>query len=159
VSERKPAADLVISDEGIKVLADREALKTVAYLDERGILTIGVGHTSAAGPPVVTQGMTITKAEALAIFRRDGQRFRKECIKLVTAPLHQHEFDALASFVFNLGSTQFASSTALKRLNARDYKGCAAAMLWWNKPRSIISRRKGEVDQFLNGNYVARVTR
>lgn len=159
MSERKPAEELILSDAGIKVLAEREALKTTAYLDERGILTIGVGHTSAAGPPTVTQGMTITKAKALAIFRRDGQRFRRECIKLVTAPLHQHEFDALGSFIFNIGSTQFRSSTALMRLNALDYAGCGATMLWWNKPRSIISRRRGEVEQFLNGNYVARITR
>lgn len=155
--DRRPPAELTLSDAGAKVIAEREGLKTTAYLDTRGILTIGVGHTSAAGPPKVAQGMRITETEALAIFRRDGARFRRECLKLVTAPVHQHEFDALASFIFNLGATQFAGSTALKRLNLRDYKGCAEAMAWWNKPAAIRSRRKGEVVQFLEGRYVARI--
>jgi lysozyme len=62
----------------------------------------------------------------------------------------------LASFIFNLGSTQFAGSTALKRLNAGDYEGCAEAMLWWCKPSEIMSRRRGEHQQFLNLAHVAR---
>lgn len=157
MSERRFPTGMFLSEQGSKLIADREGLKTTAYLDSRGILTIGLGHTSEAGPPAVHQGMTITTDRAWEIFRDDNVRFRKECLHLVKVKLHQHEFDALASFIFNLGTTQFANSTALKRLNMGDYDGCADAMLWWEKPPEIISRRKAEVAQFLNTKHVARI--
>jgi lysozyme len=156
MSERVPVSTLRLSDKGAAVIAEREGMELEAYLDSRGILTVGCGHTSAAGPPKVYQGMTITEEQAHKIFRDDNVRFRKECLHLVKVPLLQQEFDALASFIFNLGTTQFASSTALKRLNAGDYHGCAEAMRFWNKPPEIISRREGEVQQFMAGKYVAR---
>ena len=156
MSNRQPPAKLTLSKRGAELIAEREGLKTTAYLDSRGVLTIGIGHTSAAGPPKVTEEMTITEKQAHEIFRKDNARFRAECLHLVKVPLHQHEFDALASFIFNLGSTQFAGSTALKRLNAGDYDGCAEAMLWWNKPPEIMSRRRGEHQQFLDLQHVAR---
>ena len=156
MSERAHPSTLWLSDEGAKLIAEREGVELGAYLDSRGILTIGIGHTSTAGPPEVHQGMVITRDEAKQIFRQDNARFRQECLGLVKVPVHQHEFDALASFVFNLGATQFRGSTALKRLNAKDYEGCAEALLWWNKPPEIMPRRRGEHQQFLNLAHVAR---
>lgn len=157
MSERVHPSKLHLSQKGYDTLVEREGVELETYLDDRGIPTIGLGHTSAAGLPKVVEGMRITQEQAETIFRQDAQRFRHECAGAVTVPLHQHEFDALASFLFNLGSTQFKSSTALKRLNAGDYAGCAEAMGWWNKPSSIISRRKAEIEQFRTGRYVARV--
>jgi lysozyme len=157
MSERAHPATLWLSDEGAKLIAEREGLELEAYLDSRGILTIGIGHTSAAGQPMVHQGMRITEDEAWKIFRDDNAMFRHECLDLVKVKLHQHEFDALASFIFNLGSTQFGGSTARKRLNAGDYKGCGEAMSWWDRPSEVIPRRRGEVMQFLHGRYEARI--
>jgi lysozyme len=156
MTDRQPPANLRLSDDGASLIGDREGCELTAYLDTRGVLTIGVGHTSAAGPPRVFQGMTITKDQAWKIFRQDNQRFRREAHGLIKAPLHQHEFDALASFLFNLGTSQFSGSTALRRLNQGDYAGCAEAMLWWNKPPEVMSRRRGEHDQFLDIQHVAR---
>lgn len=157
MSERKPPSKLVLSQAGVDVLAEREGCELTAYLDTVGVLTIGIGHTSAAGPPAVTQGMVITEDQAHKIFRADNVRFRKEAAHLVKVPCFQHEWDALCSFLFNLGTTQFAGSTALERLNAKNYAGVPEAMLWWNKPPEIIPRRKGEAHQFATGEYVARI--
>ena len=157
MNERVHPSKLRLSEQGYKVLAERESVELETYLCDSGVPTIGLGHTSTAGPPIVREGMRITKEEAEEIFRKDAQRFRQEAAHLVKVPLHQHEFDALASWLFNIGSTNFRGSTALKRLNAKDYDGCAEAMIWWNKPPSIISRRKAEVAQFLHGQYIARV--
>jgi lysozyme len=151
---------LRLSDKGYQVLHEREALKLTAYLDKVAhppVWTIGLGHTSAAGPPKVVKGMVITPEEAEEIFRRDSQRFRNEVINLVTVPVEQHQFDALASFVFNIGSHGFKRSTVLRKLNARDYAGAADAFLMWNKPPQIMSRRRGEYYQFKDGRYEARV--
>ena len=155
----RPAIQASSVRRGDKVLADRESVEEAkpAQRDSSSVPTIGLGHTSAAGPPIVREGMRITEAEAEEIFRADAMRFRQEVAHLVKAPLHQHEFDALASWLFNIGSTNFRTSTALKRLNAGDYSGCAEAMEWWNKPSSIISRRRAEVEQFRHGRYVARM--
>ena len=156
MTERVHPSAVWLSDEGARLIAEREGLELEAYLDSRGILTIGIGHTSVAGPPPVVEGLRITEEQAHSIFKRDNARFRQECLGLVKVPVYQHEFDALASFVFNLGASQFRGSTALKRLNAKDYAGCAEAMLWWNKPSEIRSRRNSEHDQFLNLEHVAR---
>ena len=56
---------------GEAALIAREGRRLKAYRDSVGVLTIGIGHTSAAGPPKVTAGLTITAAECDAIFRRD----------------------------------------------------------------------------------------
>jgi lysozyme len=145
-----------LSDKGFDVLHEREGLKLDAYFDTSGVLTIGLGHTSAVGPPEVYEGMTITEAEAEEIFHRDCDIFRKEVAHEVKVPLEQHEHDAICSFLYNIGSTNFLSSTFLQRLNAGDKAGAAEAMLWWNQPPEIIPRRQGEHAQFTNGKYVAR---
>lgn len=145
-----------LSDEGYRVLHEREGVRLKAYLDSTGVLTIGLGHTTAAGPPEVYEGMEITAARAEEIFRQDAQRFRREVEHHVLEAMSQHEHDAVCSFLFNIGSTNFIGSTFLKRLNAGDHKGAAEAMLWWNKPPEIITRRNGEHRQFVNAEYVAR---
>jgi lysozyme len=157
MSERKQPSELYLSKAGVDVIADREGCELTAYLDTTGVLTIGIGHTSGAGPPTVYQGMTITMDAAHSIFRSDNRRFRNEALPLIEGPCHQYEWDALCSFLFNLGTTQFAGSTALERLNEGDYKGVPEAMLWWNKPPEIIPRRKGEAHQFATGEYIARI--
>lgn len=146
-----------LSHEGFDVLHEREGLELTAYLDSTGVLTIGLGHTTAAGYPVVYEGMTITEEEAEAIFHNDCEMFRREVEYAVTEPMSQHEHDAVCSFLYNIGSTNFLNSTFLQRLNAGDHPGAAEAMLWWDKPPEIQSRRRGEYEQFLYGRYVARV--
>jgi lysozyme len=158
-TERLSPSKLILSQAGVDVLADREGNELTAYLDSVGVLTIGIGHTSAAGPPKVYQGMVITADQSHKIFRADNTRFRKEALPLVKAPLYQHEWDALCSFLFNVGTTQFAGSTVLKRVNAKDYAGVPEALLWWNKPPEIIPRRKGEAHDFAEGEpYIARIS-
>lgn len=154
---RQHPARLRLSDEGEEVLADREGMRLEAYQDSVGVWTIGLGHTSAAGPPEVYAGMTITEDEAWDIFYADCETFRKEARALVTAPVEQYEYDATASFIYNIGTTQFSTSTFLERLNQGDYAGAAEAMLWWDEPPEVMSRRRGEHAQFSEGRYDARI--
>jgi lysozyme len=158
VSGRISPTKLRLSQQGTDLLAEREGEEFTAYLDSTGVLTIGIGHTSGAGPPKVTQGMTITQDQSRKIFRADASRFRKEAAHLVKVPCYTYEWDALCSFLFNIGTTQFAGSTPLKRLNQGDYPGCAESLLWWDQPPEIMSRRQAEHDQFLAIQFVARAT-
>ena len=59
------------SAEGRAEIKQREGVVLSAYPDSAGILTIGVGHTSAAGAPTVYKGMKITAAQADEILSRD----------------------------------------------------------------------------------------
>ena len=146
-----------MTDQGTQVLVDREGLRTKAYKDSVGVWTIGVGHTSAAGPPEVTSGMVITEEEAFEIFDRDNDMFEKVIDDTVTVRLNNSQFDALVSFVFNIGETQWRSSTMLKKLNAGDYEGAFEQFKQWKKPPEIIPRRRGEAACFGYALYVARI--
>lgn len=145
-----------LSDQGVDVLCDREGCRTTAYKDSVGVWTIGYGHTSAAGPPTVTSGLTITKEEAKNIFRRDVATFEAAVDKAITKPMIQHEADAYVSMAYNIGAGGFSGSTTVKKFNAGDKAGAAEAMLMWNKPPEIMDRRRGEYYQFKGTACVAR---
>ncbi len=136
---------------GEAVLIAREGRRLSAYRDSAGIWTIGVGHTSAAGPPAVGPGLTLTAQEVDRVFRRDVERFVRsvrEAVSGIPQPLPQHAFDALVSLSFNIGPAAFRRSTILRRLRAGDRSGAAEAILMWDRPREIGARRRGEYDQF-----------
>lgn len=142
---------------GRAAIARHEALRLNAYPDPATggePWTIGYGHTSAAGPPKVSKGMKITASEADAILSRDLSSFEKAVNGAVKVPLNQNEFDALASFAFNVGGGNFKKSSVLRKLNAGDRKGAADALLLWNKAdgkvmKGLTKRRQEERALFL----------
>jgi lysozyme len=142
------SAPMTMSLEGRKRLSLREGIRLKAYRDSKGIPTIGVGHTSAAGEPKVTMGMTITAQQCDEILMRDLALFENSINRTVKVPLQQHEFDALVSIAFNVGP-KFANSTTIRKLNAGDRSGAAKAILMWNKPPEIVGRRHTEYEQFV----------
>lgn len=145
------------SKAGRAAITAREGLRLQAYPDpatKGEPYTIGVGHTSAAGPPKVKVGMRITAAESDAILARDLADVERTVNAKVKVPLSQSQFDALVSLVFNIGGGAFASSTLLKKLNAGDYDGAADQFLRWNKVKGrvvkgLTTRRIAERKQFL----------
>lgn len=125
------------SDQGINLIKKFEGLhkigddgKVLAYRCPANVLTIGYGHTKG-----VKRNMKITQAEAEALLRNDLRIYEAEVKRLVNVPLTQYQFDALVSFVFNLGAANFASSTLLKRINTGNYEDVPAQLMRWNKAR------------------------
>ncbi|HEV7440923.1 MAG TPA: lysozyme [Methylobacterium sp.] len=133
---------------GRAVLVAREGLRLDAYRDAVGIWTIGVGHTAAAGPPAVRDGLRLTRAEADALFAHDVERYAAVVREAVPAGLPEHAFDALVSLCFNIGPAAFLRSTVLRRLRLGDRAGAADAILLWDRPAAVIPRRAAEADQF-----------
>ncbi|MBX9934448.1 MAG: glycoside hydrolase family protein [Methylobacterium sp.] len=140
---------------GRAVLIAREGRRLSAYRDSVGIWTIGIGHTSAAGPPEVTPGLRLSAADCDAIFRRDVARYAETVRGAVPADLPDHAFDALVSLCFNIGQPAFLRSTIVERLKCGDRDGAAAAILMWNRPSEVIPRRQAEFDQFVTPYSVA----
>lgn len=146
-----------VSTAGRKAIAGHEGVRLKAYPDPATggePWTIGVGHTSVAGPPKVYQGLTITAAECDEILSRDLATFEAAVSKAVTAPLNQNQFDALVSLAFNIGAGAFARSTLVKKLNDRDYRGAADQFTVWNKAggrvkNGLVKRRADERALFL----------
>ena len=68
--------------------------------------------------------------------------------------LNQNQFDALASFCFNVGLGAFEKSTMFSRLKAGDLHGAATQFARWvnagGKPLpGLVKRRAAERDLFL----------
>ena len=145
------------SDRGLALIKAHEGLRLEAYPDagygwDRA--TIGYGHTSQAGPPIVTRGMKITAVQAEQILRDDLRKFEGYVTSAVHVPLNQHQFDALVSFTFNLGPGNLKSSTLLRKLNYGDYAGAADEFGRWNKSNGkvlagLTKRRAAERALFL----------
>jgi lysozyme len=128
------------SNEGVQFIKDAEGMCLKAYQCSAGKWTIGVGHTSAAGMPSVHEGMVITEREAIEILKSDLRKFESVIDKAVKVKLSQSQFDALVSFVFNIGGGAFQKSTLLKKLNAGDYNAVPSELARWNKVNGKVSK-------------------
>ena len=122
-----------MSDAGIALIKEFEGCRLTAYKCPAGVWTIGYGHTSAAGSPEVTPGMTITQQEAEDILRRDLVKYENGVIKLVNVDLTQGQFDALVDFAYNAGVGALGKSTLLKKVNAEDFDAVPTELMKWTK--------------------------
>lgn len=156
----KRTADLVVSDAGIDLIRRYEGLELRAYPDPGNPATgepwtIGYGHTTG-----VRRGDVCTAEQAEAWLRQDI-KYAVSCIRqLVEVPLTQGQFDALASFVYNVGQTQFGNSTLLRLLNAGNTVGAAAQFDRWNRGATgvlpgLVKRRAAERVMFERGKGLA----
>ena len=135
------------SNAGLDLIKRFEGFSAKAYPDPAHgwkVPTIGYGTTAG-----VKMGDTITKERAEELLREDVKRFEDQVLRLVKVPLTQGQFDALTSFVYNLGPGNLSNSTLLRLLNAGDYKGAAAQFDRWNKAGGkvlpgLVRRRAAE---------------
>lgn len=147
-----------ISRTGIELIKKWEGVRLKAYRCSAGILTVGYGHTSAAGAPQVKEGMTITKQDAEDILGRDLVKYEAAVQKALTRSPTQNQFDACVSLCFNIGPGAFAGSTLVRRFNAGDAAGAADAFRMWNKAggrvvQGLVNRREDERALFLRPSH------
>lgn len=134
-----------ISKAGLDLITSIEQLRLTAYRDAVGVWTIGYGHTRWA-----VEGMQISAAKALEWLAGDVAEAEAAINRLVTVPLEQHQFDALVSFVFNVGVGAFKTSTILRLINDRaDSMAIGAEFLRWvyakgKKLAGLETRRRKE---------------
>lgn len=141
------------SNDGVALIKGFEGKRLVAYDDGVGVWTIGFGTIKYPNGVRVKRGDKCTEAQAEQYLRNDLITFENAVNRLVKVPLNQNQFDALILFTYNLGETNLRSSTLLKKLNAKDYKGAASEFLKWNKAggkvmSGLVKRRKAEMELF-----------
>lgn len=120
--------NMKISKEGIALIKKFEGCKLESYLCAANVPTIGYGSTKD-----VKMGMTISQERAEELLLEDLEVYEGAVIKAVEVPLHQHQFDALVSWTFNLGGANLNASTMLKVLNKGAYEDVPYQMKRWNK--------------------------
>lgn len=148
-----------ISDNGVNLIKGFEGYRDKAYRCPAGVWTIGYGHTYT-----VRQGDTCTEEEAEQWLRNDLRWAEAAANKYLPENVTQNQYDAVVSFIFNLGSGAFANST-LRRLILRGNstpEEIAASWKQWCKVRvngtltfsqGLYNRREREAEVFNNGNY------
>jgi len=138
----------MISDKGIGIIKQFEGCQLIAYQDAVGVWTIGYGHTKN-----VSEGDIISSAQAEALLLKELKEYENYVNKLVTVPLHDYQFDALVSWTYNLGPTNLANSTMLKKLNEGKYNEVPDEMRRWNRAggkvlEGLVIRRDKEARLF-----------
>jgi lysozyme len=136
------------SQDGIDLIKHFEGGRLEAYQCPAGIWTIGYGHTLN-----VRKGDVITEEEAEKFLREDLDVSERCVTNTVTSEYSQSQFDAMVSFVFNLGQGHFKTSTLLKKVNEKDYSGASMEFLRWvsaggKKSAGLILRRQAEKKLF-----------
>ena len=139
---------MAIAKSTLDFITKEEGARNKAYKDSKGLWTIGVGHLIKADEQnLITATLTDEQVEDLL---RSDLKWCSEAVETsVKVPLQQHQFDALYSLCFNIGGTNFAKSTVVKKINENDLQGAADAILMWNKPDVLVNRRKRERTLFL----------
>ena len=115
--------------------------------------TIGYGHTKG-----VEAGDEISKEQAEEMLVEELHEYESYVNDFVTAPLSQNQYDAMVSWVYNLGPANLKASTMLKVLNAGEYEEVPAQIKRWNKAggkvlEGLIRRREAESLLFLGKEW------
>lgn len=136
------------SPNAFAIIKQFEGFRPTAYQDQRGIWTIGYGHTRN-----VVAGNTCTTAQAQTYLAQDVSETVAAITQHVTVPLTQNQFDALTSLVFNIGVGNFEESTLLRELNDKQYAAAADQFLQWKRAGTyrdaLLPRRQQERALFL----------
>lgn len=131
-----------VSREGVVLIKSFEGFRPRAVARPEGGWVIGYGHTASA-----REGLTVGEADAELLLQYDLLPVVKTLHERVTAPLNQHQFDALASFAFSLGVDRFVASDVLARVNAGAAAEAADALFGWPEtpgPDAALRRRAAE---------------
>lgn len=138
------------SQQGINLIKSFEGFSSKAYRCPAGVLTIGYGHTGN-----VNEGDEITEQEAEGLLRSDLSKFERDIESCVRVPLKQHQFDALVSFVYNVGIGNFQDSTMFIKINRNpDDASIADEFYKWKYAAGrflpgLVERRKKEAELYL----------
>lgn len=129
------------SEQGLTLLQQREGLRLKAYRCIAGVPTIGWGHTKG-----VKMGDTCSLEQAKRWLSEDVRQTENHLNELNTRllrKLKQHEFDALVSFIHQIGLGKFSTSTCRKYILAeRPLEQIADEFPKWSYVTDPVTKKK-----------------
>jgi len=148
------------SYKGLFLIKESEGFSKKAYLCPARVWTIGYGNTWSD----VKLGLIITREEAEKRLKKDLEKIEIALNNNINVPINQNQFDALISFIYNIGIYGFLKSTLLKFLNQKKYLEAANEFLRWDKVKrktikGLTIRRKKEQFLFLTGSLEKTILR
>lgn len=133
---------LKVSREGIVLIKSFEGFRPRAVQGEDGRWIVGYGHTASA-----REGAAVGEQDAELLLQYDLLPVARALNEQVSAPLNQHQFDALASFAVSVGVERFLASDVMRRLNEGHAGEAADALIGWPEhaaPDTRLRRRAAE---------------
>jgi|GEM_PF-340811 len=155
-------SEMDVSDAGLGFITGFEGFRAALYNDAAGHCTIGIGHLvhhgACNGSESAEFRAGITEDRARQLLRDDASTAVRAVGSRVTVDLNQAQFDALVSFVFNIGDGNFQTSTLLRRLNAGEYAAVPEELNRWVHAGGKVlpglqRRREAEGRLFSQGSY------
>lgn len=143
-----------VSEEGLALIKQFEGFSPVMYRCPAGIPTIGYGHV-VYRPEQFSGG--ITQAQAEQWLRQDVQLAQQAVARLIAVPLMQGQWDALVSFVFNLGAGRLQASTLRRVVNRSEHMQVPVQLRRWvyaggRVLPGLVRRREAEVRLYQKGD-------
>jgi lysozyme len=144
-----------VSEEGLALVRHFEGFASRAYTCPAGHLTIGYGHLVQPDEPLAIDHVT-----AEYYLRHDMRTAEEAVARLLPVALTPYQFDALASFAFNLGSGALQRSALRRRVMAGAFDEAAEQFGRWvygggRKLPGLIRRRRAEALLFSGLNWRA----
>lgn len=146
-------------------LRSEDRNKIYEYIDPIGLPTIGYGHLLTneekrtgmirINGRLVNYKNGLTMEQVYDLKRQDLVRFENTVRNFVRVPITQSMFDALVSWLFNVGTGRMASSTLGRVLNQGNYNQAANELLKWNRAggrvlAGLTRRREAERRMFVS---------
>ena len=145
------------SERGIKLIKDFEGFRRRPYLCSAGVATIGYGSTRYSnGVKVKISDQPITEEEADKLLTFYLAKNEVAIEHLIGKPLNQNQFDAVMSFVYNLGLGNFEKSSMLKRMRVNpndiriDYEFSKWVYVGGRRNAGLIRRRTEEANIYFS---------
>ena len=139
------------SQKAVDLIKQFEGFRANAYMCPANVPTIGYGATTWPNGQKVKIGEVITLETAEKLLMTDLEKRSKV---LQGLNLNQNQFDALLSFIYNIGTGAFRRSTILKKIkaNPEDVTIRHEFMRWVNKgsafERGLTRRRTAEANLY-----------
>ena len=135
-----------VSPVGIALIKRFEGFSPCVYRCPAGMPTIGYGHVVQHNSRLADE---ITPAQADNLLYADAAMAGAAVARLIRARLTQNQFDALVSFVFNLGAGRLQMSRLRAVINRGEHADAPAEFNRWvyaagRKLPGLVARRKAE---------------
>ncbi len=141
-----------ITQEGLDLIKRFEGFSPTIYICPAGYPTIGYGHVVREDERHrFAEG--IDEQEAENLLQRDVRWAERGVLRLIDVPLSDGQFDALASFTFNLGTGALQRSTLRRKVNREEHAEVPREFMRWvwaggKRLKGLERRRRAEVEAY-----------